>query len=279
MASYEVVRPANGGQLPLIIHLPYGSPEVPPWVRATLVLDDRELDAELRAVTDRGFEDMLAPGRELGAILLIGRTSRLVCDPVRCLPAAVAEATGTDAAAPERQAPPGAVPLRTPSGAVLRRPDFTAAAREAILRDFGWPHADALARLVAAEVAACGACWVLTVRGYTSDRTPDGRPPPQVCLGRDPFHEPEGWASIWRGLAHNLNFTVADNDPLRPTPLPATLQDRDPRVRALTLGLRRDLLGDETRDRPTESHLLIMREFMREGLERCKGPILEELRR
>ena len=72
---------------PWILHVPHASTRIPPAVRARIVLDDEQLDAELRAMTDAHTDRLAARTSELVAArrpwAFVSGVSRLVVDPER----------------------------------------------------------------------------------------------------------------------------------------------------------------------------------------------------
>src|SRR3954453_6523663 len=70
----------------VILHVPHSSTHIPPEVRASIVLSDEDLAAELAAMTDADT-DMVAHGAAEAAQvrpwIFLNRTSRLVIDPER----------------------------------------------------------------------------------------------------------------------------------------------------------------------------------------------------
>jgi hypothetical protein len=99
---------------PWILHVPHASTRIPAAVRARIVLDDGQLDAELRAMTDAHTDRLAARTSERVATrrpwAFVNGLSRLVVDPERF----------PDEREVMNRAGMGAVYTRTSTGAPLR---------------------------------------------------------------------------------------------------------------------------------------------------------------
>ncbi|HEU4752362.1 MAG TPA: N-formylglutamate amidohydrolase, partial [Armatimonadota bacterium] len=119
--------PPASAPLPVVLHVPHASVEIPADVRQTLTISDKELERELLRMTDRYTDELFAVP---GATSVLFPVSRLVVDPERF---------PEDADEPMSRGGMGAVYTRTSDGDALRG-DLTVEERAALLERFYHPH-------------------------------------------------------------------------------------------------------------------------------------------
>lgn len=69
----------------MIFHLPHSSFHIPSDLRSTLLLEDQELEAELRVMTDAFTDDLIGSHSTDTDMVVTFPVSRLVVDPERFL--------------------------------------------------------------------------------------------------------------------------------------------------------------------------------------------------
>jgi len=245
----DVVRAGRRAAIPLVVHVPHAGTAIPAEVRRTLVLDDAELAGVQLAMTDHHVDAIVAPLAALGATIVIGRVSRLVCDPERF---------PVDADEPMAVHGQGAVYTHTHDGRRLRPASWSAADRDAILRRFYEPHAATVAGAVAAVLDRFDACTILDAHSFPRWPLPHEDPAlrrPHLCLGHDPFHVPRTWVAAWYDEARARGLTLLENEPFAGSYVPLRHWRRDARVRSLMVEFRRDLYLDERTGAPREGGL------------------------
>jgi N-formylglutamate deformylase len=237
--SIEVVRPPDGGTLPLIGHVPHAGTVIPSEVRAGLVLDDAGLEAEIVAMTD-WHTDRLAvePVLSAGGVAIVNRLSRLVVDPER-LPEDPMLAHGM-----------GAIYTRTSGGVPLRT-----AADPLLLERYFQPWARAVEGLVDDALQENPVCLILDVHSFPSRPLPYENAAlrrPAICLGADDVHTPRGLVDELAAVCRTAGAEVAVNEPFAGAYVPLRHFGRDERVQAVMLEVNRGCYLDESTGAPSD---------------------------
>lgn len=252
MSAHLTVRRYGVGPARVLLHVPHAGTEIPGHVRAGFAVDDETLAAEIDTLTD-WHTDRLATqaaqlavdGRRGSVLVAINGLSRLVVDPER-LP---------DGADPMETVGMGQVYQRCADGSVLRTVDPRRDA-DLVARYFE-PYAVAVADLVDQILGESGTCLIVDCHSYPSvpfsfERDHAGLRP-EVCIGTDPFHTPDGLAEMASLVLGTPDWvvdtggrTVATNTPFAGTYVPQRHLRRDRRVRSVMIEARRDTYLDGT---------------------------------
>ncbi|MFJ8534051.1 N-formylglutamate amidohydrolase [Streptomyces sp. NPDC093591] len=224
--------PGAGGS-PVILHVPHSAREIPPEVRAGLVLDDAALERELDHIVDAHTAELAqraAGASEVTPWRFVNRLSRLVVDPER-FPDEREEMLAVGM---------GAVYTRTTHQAPLRPAD---ADPGPLVERYFRPYAQAMTDAVADRLAVTGRAVIIDVHSYPSARLPyelhgEG-PRPPVCLGTDSFHTPPELLAAAREAFAPCGETGLDS-PFSGTYVPLEFHGVEPRVTALMIEIRRD---------------------------------------
>ncbi|MFE7273793.1 N-formylglutamate amidohydrolase [Streptomyces sp. NPDC057623] len=218
---------------PVILHVPHSAREIPPEVRAGIVLDDAALERELDHIVDAHTERIAAEAAAASEVTpwrFVNRLSRLVVDPER-FPDEREEMLAVGM---------GAVYTRTTHKAPLRPADTDA---EPLVERYFRPYARAMTEAVADRLAATGRAMIIDVHSYPTARLPyelhgEGRRP-AVCLGTDSFHTPPALVSAAREAFAPCGETALDS-PFSGTYVPLEYYGAERRVSALMIEIRRD---------------------------------------
>lgn len=233
------------GELPVVVHVPHAGLHIPPEVRGGILLDDDDLRAEQRALTDHRTDALAAGAIGAGARAFVNRLSRLVVDPER-FPDPDDETM--------EQVGMGPVYVSTTDRRVLRRP--TASQRQRLLDRWFVPYAEAFADEVDLMVERHGHCLIVDLHSFPSLRLPyevGGDSRPDVCIGTDPVHTPEWLARAVEEVVHAHDHATARNTPFAGTYVPLRRWG-DAAVSSVMLEVRRDLYMDETPDPCDQAH-------------------------
>ncbi|KAB1146679.1 N-formylglutamate amidohydrolase [Streptomyces luteolifulvus] len=229
--SFELLPGAEAS--PVILHVPHSARDIPPAVRAGIVLDEEALERELDHITDAHTARLAETAALLSALTpwrFVNRLSRLVVDPER-FPDEREEMVSVGM---------GAVYTRTTHRAVLR-PDGSDP--EPLLDRYFRPYAQAMTDAVAGRLAATGRAVIVDVHSYPTARLPyelhgEG-PRPPVCLGTDALHTPPPLRAAAREAFAGCGEVGLDS-PFSGTYVPLAFHGTEPRVGALMVEIRRD---------------------------------------
>jgi N-formylglutamate deformylase len=223
---------------PTIVHVPHSSARVPPAIRKTLDLTDRQLQHELLIMTDWYTDTLFGVPYET-ARTIIFPVSRLVVDPERF---------AEDNCEPMAAKGMGAVYTKTSDGKALRR-CLSGEERNRLLAAYYNPHQQRVQDAADAALAAHGKCLLVDAHSFSSkplphepDQTTDRC---QVCIGTDEFHSPP-WLIEWLIAAfRQRGFDVAADRPFSGTFMPRELYRRDSRALSVMIEMNRSLYMDE----------------------------------
>ncbi|WCE01028.1 N-formylglutamate amidohydrolase [Streptomyces sp. HUAS 31] len=229
--SFELLTGAEDS--PVILHVPHSAREIPPAVRAGILLDDPALERELDHIVDAHTAELAeaaAGVAESRPWRFVNRLARLVVDPER-FPDEREEMLAVGM---------GAVYTRTTHLAELRAADSDP---EPLIERYFRPYARAMADAVAGRLAATGRAVIIDVHSYPTERLPyelhgEG-PRPPVCLGTDSFHTPAKLLAAAR-VAFAECGEVGLDSPFSGTYVPLEFHGTEPRVSALMIEIRRD---------------------------------------
>jgi N-formylglutamate deformylase len=229
--SFELLPGAADS--PVILHVPHSAREVPPEVRAGIVLDDAGLERELDHITDAHTAEIAAEAARLVPVApwrFVNRLSRLVVDPER-FPDEREEMLAVGM---------GAVYTRTTHRAPLRPADTDP---EPLIARYFRPYAQAMTEAVAERVAVAGRAVIIDVHSYPTRALPyelhgEG-PRPPVCLGTDSFHTLGDLLGAAREAFAGCGEIGLDS-PFGGAYVPLEFYGTEPRVSALMVEIRRD---------------------------------------
>jgi N-formylglutamate amidohydrolase len=234
--SFELLPGAE--QSSVILHVPHSARDIPPAVRAGIVLGDAELERELDHITDAHTDRIADAAAGMSAVTpwrFVNRLSRLVVDPER-FPDEREEMLAVGM---------GAVYTRTTHRTALRPADTDP---EPLVERYFRPYARAMTEAVAARLAATGRAVIIDVHSYPTDRLPyelhgEG-PRPPVCLGTDPFHTPPELLAKAREAFEECGETGLDS-PFSGAYVPLEFYGKGPEVGALMVEIRRNTYMSE----------------------------------
>ncbi|WP_199224455.1 N-formylglutamate amidohydrolase [Serinibacter arcticus] len=231
-------RETGGRGTGVVLHVPHASRLIPADARASIVLDDAALEAELDLMTD-SFTDVLAEravaalGGRVDIEVLAAPVSRLAVDVER-FPDEREEMNAVGM---------GAVYTRTHDGSLLRD-----AGDPSLVTRYADPHARAVRDAVAHHLERDGAAVLLDLHSYPLcqlpyEIVPEGSPRPEICLGVDEVHTPPELVALARGAF--AGFDIEINSPFAGTYVPLDFYGIDRRVSSLMIEIRRDVYMDE----------------------------------
>ena len=240
--NYEVLYPPPSiARKPLLVHIPHSSTYVPDQYRDGLCLDDRGLDTELLAMTDRFTDQLFGQASSYGATLFVNRVSRLVMDPERF---------PYDQDEPMSAKGMGAIYTRTSGGEELRTKSFDISDRQALMDDLYWPYSVAFHNLVTEQLDQFGQCLIIDGHSFPCKALPyedETLVRPDICFGYESFHEPGGLVDTLEDCCRQEGLTPARNEPFSGSYVPVDYFQKDARVKSIMIEVNRSLYMDETR--------------------------------
>jgi N-formylglutamate amidohydrolase len=223
---------------PVLLHVPHSSRAIPEHVRGGIVLDDMALERELDHITDSHTAELAARAAETAALTpwrLVNGLSRLVIDPER-FPDDREEMTAAGM---------GAVYTHTTQRERLRAPDEDP---QPLLDRYFHPYAKAMTAAVDERLATTGRAVIIDVHSYPTTTLPyelhGTGPRPPICLGTDNYHTPPDLLERAEAAFAGFGGTGL-NSPFPGTYVPLDHYEKDPRVSALMIEIRRDVYMTE----------------------------------
>ncbi len=225
--------------LPLILHLPHDSMDIPAQVRGQFVLSDGDLHEELIRMTD-AHTGALFSNLVVDVQVVRCSVSRLVTDVERFAEDSQEIMSGVGM---------GFAYTKTAHGGTLRR-RLTEQERSALLDDFYWPHHDRLTQLVVRTLQASEQVLILDAHSFPSRPLPYERVQdpqrPDICIGTDEFHTPASVRDAFMDAFAKAGFSVTLNTPFAGALVPLKYYQIEPRVSSVMVEINRSLYMDES---------------------------------
>ena len=226
------------GDIPVILHVPHSSRNIPPEIRSAILLDDISLNLELDEMTD-SHTDIVARNAIADLVkkpwIFENKLSRLVIDPERF----------PDEREVMNQVGMGAVYLKTSTGEDLRSSDFDS---KPLIENYFKPYAKAFTDLVGNLLDKHKTVFIIDVHSYRVKQHPNavnhGQARPPICLGTDSFHTPIWLAQLAKDCFSTVG-EVIENQPYAGTYVPLDFYEKDDRVLSVMLECRADQFLDE----------------------------------
>ena len=226
------------GDIPVILHVPHSSRNIPPEIRSAILLDDISLNLELDEMTD-SHTDIVARNATADLVkkpwIFENKLSRLVIDPERF----------PDEREVMNQVGMGAVYLKTSTGEDLRSSDFDS---KPLIDQYFKPYAKAFTDLVGNLLDKHKTVFIIDVHSYRVKQHPNavnhGQARPPICLGTDSFHTPIWLAQLAKDCFSTVG-EVIENQPYAGTYVPLDFYEQDDRVLSVMLECRADQFLDE----------------------------------
>lgn len=224
--------------LPVILHIPHASREIPAPYDAGLLLSRADLERELIRLTDLYTDELYSLP---GAARAVFPVSRFLVD---------AERFEDDAHEPMAARGMGAVYTVTTDLKPLREKPDTGLQEELLARYYR-PHHEALNIWADSALLQHGRGLLFDCHSFPSKALPYEletvpRPRPQICIGTDAFHTP---AMLTKALVEGftgLGYEVGLDTPFAGTLTPARHYGKSRNIHAAMIEVRKDLYVDES---------------------------------
>ncbi len=228
-AGFEITT----GEIPVILHVPHSSREIPEDIRKDILLNDEQLKIELDEMTDSHTDkiaSLAVTDLAKQPWIFRNRLSRLVIDPERF----------PDEREVMNEVGMGAVYQKTSTGESLRLENFDP---KPLIENYFKPYASAFTQLVDQLLNKYKTVFIIDVHSYRVNQHPNavnhGQARPPICLGTDEFHTP-----LWlRQLAKDCFSAIGEvieNQPYAGTYVPLDFYEKDDRVLSVMLECRAD---------------------------------------
>lgn len=221
-----------------VLHIPHSSTLIPKNIRDQIRLSDAELSTELLRMTD-WYTDELFSDTTSDIKRVVFPVSRLVLDPERF---------ESDDDEPMSRVGMGVVYKKTSHGSDLRLV-LSDDERSALINRFYHPHHSQLTDNVDQILKEHGQALVIDCHSfpnialpYESDQNPNR---PDICLGTDSFHTPEGLITLAKECFESNGYYVNINRPFAGALVPSKHYYKDSRVYAIMIEVNRSLYIDE----------------------------------
>jgi N-formylglutamate amidohydrolase len=230
------------GTTPVILHAPHGSTVIPDLALGSLTLNEKELKAEILAMTDHYTDRLsLEVCKKLGdtsPFAFINNVSRLAVDPERF----------NDATEEMEAAGMGAVYTKGSQGQDIRIAHD--AIRERLINEYYAPYARAMGFFVKNALAIHKRVVIVDVHSYASIPLPyelhTDQDRPEICIGTDEYHTPATLLGKASSAFSNAGYEVGLNAPFAGTYVPLDFYQKEPSVMSIMVEIRRDMYMDET---------------------------------
>lgn len=230
--------------LSIVAHIPHASTFIPHDVRASIYLDESQLQREILLLTDWFVDELFS---WFGTNAVTFGASRLVVDPERFIDdhREVMASRGM-----------GVIYTKTTDGGDLRRTP-SESEREDLLNRFYRPHA----RLMESVVQSCldehEFCLILDCHSFASRPLPfeldQDAYRPDMCIGTDDFHTPRALVRTMELLFRSFGWKVLQNRPYAGTYLPLRFFHSNKRVLSIMVEVNRRLYMDEATGLKTDT--------------------------
>lgn len=223
---------------PILLHIPHSSLNIPKAVRDMLCVSEAELERELLRMTDR-YTDILFDLPTISTHSIIYPVSRLVVDPERF---------EDDEKEPMAAIGMGVIYTATSQKTLLRtQPD--ACERSKLLDSWYRHHHRRFSEAVAELLNEAGQVLIIDCHSFASRPLPyelnQDKDRPDICIGTDAFHTPQGLLDTLREAFQNLGYVVAVNRPFAGTIVPMAYYQQEPRVQSIMIEINRKLYMQE----------------------------------
>lgn len=218
--------------LAAVIHVPHASTVIPAALRDQFVLNDDDLQRELRVMTDH-LTDVLFDVPNVTSVRF--PVSRLVLDPERF------ESDDLEIMAAKGM---GVVYTHTSEMRPLRRA-LSSDERAQLIAEYFRPHHAALEVAVARAIERSGRCLVIDAHSFPavplSYELDQSFRRPDICIGTDAFHTPVALRDLAVKASTEAGWSVEIDRPFSGALVPMAFYRTDPRVTAIMIEVNRRL--------------------------------------
>lgn len=223
--------------IPVLLHIPHSSRDIPQEYRSDIVLDDKTLERELVALTDLYTDELYQCD---GAERAVFPVSRYILDPERF-------ANDDEETMAARGM--GVIYTVTTELKPLRAAPSTAQ-RQELLNRYYYPHHARLNDWADKALSQRGRGLLIDCHSFPSQALPyelevAPRHRPQICIGTSVFHTPPELRSAIVTAFAQRGYEVGIDSPFAGTLTPSRHYGASPALMAFMIEVRKDLYVDE----------------------------------
>jgi len=224
--------------LPIILHIPHSSTEIPDEIRPQLVLLDEELRNEILMMTDLYTDNLFSPNNSKYDSVIFP-ISRLVLDPERFI---------DDEMESMSKIGMGVVYTKTSQGEKLRRA-ISETERDFLINTYYRPHHEKLTNAVEKKLSEHGSVLIIDCHSFPSVPLPyefnKSINRPDVCIGTDDFHTHSKLSRKCADFFQQKGYSVKFNEPFSGSLVPDKYYQKNRHVQSLMIEINRGLYMDE----------------------------------
>jgi len=222
----------------LILHIPHASKYIPD--SSEYIVDQKTLKEEVLKLTDWHTDDLFVCEE---AHTVKANFSRVFCD---------VERFSEDSQEVMAKFGMGVLYEKSDEGLCIR--NINSVIREAILKDYYWPHHEKLNQAVDQQLKKFGKATIVDCHSFPNkpfQRDLDQNPNrPDFNIGTDDFHTPQELIALSKTFFNEKGFSVGIDWPYKGTIVPLTHYKKNKNVTSIMLEVNRSLyLNDNSHSR------------------------------
>ena len=241
----------NDVRIPIIANIPHSSIFIPPDIRNSFLISDKEIERELLLLTDRYVDELFSSVHEIGGIMVRYNISRMVVDPERF------ENDEDEVMSTKGM---GVIYTKTSKGKEFRS-FLSENELKKLLQTFYHHYHRAIENEVQSILEKFGKCLVLDCHSFSSAPLPfeldQGPGRPDICIGTDKFHTPPSLIKKIENFFNKIPLKTFRNRPYIGTYVPLRYLGKEGRVSSIMIEVNRRLYMDESTGEKNNSFIKI----------------------
>ena len=231
----------NAKKPTIIFHIPHSSTVIPDDIREQFLLQQHELDQQVKLLTDWYTSDLFSSAVHASGVAIEFPISRIVVDPERFQ---------IDSQEPMSEVGMGVLYTRTTHGDLMRAKVFTQGKyRKNLLDTYYNPHHEALTQLVKDQLEQHHHALIIDCHSFPASPLPyemnQTGQRPDICIGTDDFHTPPWLTYNLENAFKALGYSVAINSPFAGSLVPLNYYGKHKSVYSIMIEVNRSIYMNE----------------------------------